>query len=216
MAVLRACQRATCARCPSASVGRPAAATKSGRQQRRHPLLATADAQPPTVLLLGPLHGQAELPERLVERRQVAVSLGVGEDAVAIEDERASPRSPASPGLARRCRTSSMWSVARRMTSCAHVAQQAGRVVVAGMRRDPVAVGVDVAHLERGRDVDLGAAARDEVAELVRVSGRCPRGARWAGAPGRRWPTRAPRPAAAPSDTCRGRCRWPARSSRCP
>ncbi len=59
-----------------------------GRQQRGHAFLAAADAQPPAVLLLGPLHGQAELPERLVEGGQVAVSLGVREDPVAVEDER--------------------------------------------------------------------------------------------------------------------------------
>ncbi len=39
------------------------------------------------VLLLAPLHVQAELGERLVERRQVPVALGVGEHPVAVEDE---------------------------------------------------------------------------------------------------------------------------------
>ncbi len=58
-----------------------------GREQRGHALLATADAEGRPVLLLGPLHGQAELTEGLIERRQVPVSFGVSEDAVAVEDE---------------------------------------------------------------------------------------------------------------------------------
>jgi hypothetical protein len=47
---------------------------------------------------LGPLHRQAELTERPVEGGQVTKALGVGQDAVAIEDERAHAR-PSAPNM---------------------------------------------------------------------------------------------------------------------
>ena len=63
------------------------------------------------VLLLGPLDREAELPERLVEGRQVPVALGVGEHAVAVEDERAHVQ--AFPSLPK----SRMWYFAISMTA---------------------------------------------------------------------------------------------------
>jgi hypothetical protein len=57
-------------------------------EQAAHPLLAAADEQPLRVVLLRPAHRQAELLECLVERGQVPVPLGVGEHAVAVEDQR--------------------------------------------------------------------------------------------------------------------------------
>ncbi len=94
------CRSPSCARAsaassaawPSGSVGQPGRRDEAGRQQRGHPLLAAADPEQPAVLLLRPLHRQAELAEGLVEGRQVAEALGVGEDAVAVEDERGHQR----------------------------------------------------------------------------------------------------------------------------
>ncbi len=63
-----------------------------GREQRRQPLLAAADRQQPPVLRDAPVDRQAELVERRVEGRQVAVALGVRQDAVAVEDERRAHR----------------------------------------------------------------------------------------------------------------------------
>ncbi|WP_344937238.1 hypothetical protein [Actinoplanes nipponensis] len=66
-------------------------------EQRRHPLLAAADAQLGRVLLLAPPGGQAELREGGVERGQVAVPLGVGEHAVAVEHQRGHHARPDPP-----------------------------------------------------------------------------------------------------------------------
>ena len=73
-----------------------------GSEQAGHALLAAADQQLLTVLRDGPADGQAELLERLVERDEVAVPLGVGDNAVAVEDERAG-HGPTPP--CRRCRS---------------------------------------------------------------------------------------------------------------
>ena len=59
------------------------------RQLASHPLLAAADLELATIVLLGPVEWQPELAEGLVEGWQMAVALGVGEHAVAVEDERA-------------------------------------------------------------------------------------------------------------------------------
>ena len=78
-------------------------------EERRDPLLAAADPQPLGRTPPRPSHGQAGLGERLVERGPVAVALGVGEHAVAVEDERGHavrrPRSrtPAPCPPTRRC-----------------------------------------------------------------------------------------------------------------
>src|ERR671916_452867 len=61
--------------------GQPGRGDERRRQQTGHPLLAAADQQLLRVLVLAPPHRQAELGERLVERGQVAVALGVGEHA---------------------------------------------------------------------------------------------------------------------------------------
>src|SRR4029079_7547832 len=49
----------------------------------------------------------------------------------------------------------------------AHVGQQLRRVVLAGVGVEVLAVRVDERDLERGRDVHLGAPARDQVGELL-------------------------------------------------
>ncbi len=59
-----------------------------GGEQAGQALLAAADEDLPPVLLHRPPDRQPELLEGLVERHQVAVQLGVGEHAVAVEDER--------------------------------------------------------------------------------------------------------------------------------
>ena len=79
-------------------------------QQRGHPLLAATDAQPPTVFRLRPLDGQAELPERLVEGRQMTVPLGIGKHPVTVEDECRHHACPELPNIV-------MWSMAMRTTS---------------------------------------------------------------------------------------------------
>ena len=53
-----------------------------------HPLLAAADLEQTGVLLLGPAEREAQLLEGLVEGHEVAVALGVGQHAVAVEDQR--------------------------------------------------------------------------------------------------------------------------------
>ena len=59
-----------------------------GREHGREAFLAAADREQVPVLLLAPVDREAGLGERLVERGQVAVALGVGQDAVAVEDQR--------------------------------------------------------------------------------------------------------------------------------
>src|SRR6478609_980132 len=83
----------------------PAARDEVGLQQRPQPLLAAADPEQPAVLLLRPAHRQVELLEGGVEGGEVAVPLGVGEHAVAVEEQArahrtalATPRAcPAAP-----------------------------------------------------------------------------------------------------------------------
>src|SRR5688572_791628 len=48
----------------------------------------------------------------------------------------------------------------------AHVSEERRRVVLAGVRVEVLAVGVDECDLERRRDVHLGATARDQIGEL--------------------------------------------------
>ncbi len=72
------------------------------RQVGLEALLAAADPQQRPVLLRGPAEREAELLERAVERDQVPVELGLGEHAVAVEDEgapahAAAPARPAEP-----------------------------------------------------------------------------------------------------------------------
>jgi hypothetical protein len=57
-------------------------------EQRRHPLLAAADLELLGVVVHRPVHRQPELRERVVEGGAVPVTLGVGEDPVAVEDQR--------------------------------------------------------------------------------------------------------------------------------
>src|SRR6185436_21115281 len=57
-------------------------------EQRGHPLLAAADLELLGIFRLRPRDRQPDVGEHLVERRPVAVALGVGEHAVAVEDQR--------------------------------------------------------------------------------------------------------------------------------
>ena len=59
-----------------------------------HPFLAAADFDLLRVFFNAPLHGDVEVGEGLVEGGQVAVLFGVGEDAVAVEDEGGHQRPP--------------------------------------------------------------------------------------------------------------------------
>ena len=59
-----------------------------GGEVAAHPLLAPADLEQDGVLLLGPAEREAQLLEGLVEGHEVAVALGVGQHAVAVEDQR--------------------------------------------------------------------------------------------------------------------------------
>src|SRR5262249_49364113 len=74
---------------PSRRVARqPGPVHQLGREHRGDALLAAAHEQLLAVLGLRPADRHAELRERAVERRPVAVALGLGEHAVAVEDER--------------------------------------------------------------------------------------------------------------------------------
>ena len=68
--------------------GQPGRRDELGGEQAGQALLAAADEDLLLVLVDRPPDGQPELLEGLVERDQVAVQLGVGEHAVAVEDER--------------------------------------------------------------------------------------------------------------------------------
>ena len=81
-------------------LGEPVRPDELGREQAGHPLLAARDLELDRVLLLGPFDRKPELAERLVERDAVAVPLGVSEDAVAIEDQRAHQARPWAPNFA--------------------------------------------------------------------------------------------------------------------
>ena len=138
-------------------------------EQRRHPLLAAADAQLVGVLLLGPLHRDPRLGEGLVERGPVAVALGVGEDAVAVEDQRGHVLYGRGGRRRRPSRRPEGADVVlgHLLDGRADMREERGRIVLAGIRVQVLAVRVDEGDLQRRRDVDLGAAARDEVGELV-------------------------------------------------
>ena len=58
-----------------------------GGEVAAHPLLAPTDLQQDGVLVLGPAEREAQLLEGLVEGDEVAVALGVGQHAVAVEDQ---------------------------------------------------------------------------------------------------------------------------------
>ena len=69
-------------------IGRqPVGRDELGRQLGGHPLLAPGDLELLPVGLHRPLERQPELPERLVEGDAVAVTLRIGQDAVAVEHE---------------------------------------------------------------------------------------------------------------------------------
>ncbi len=167
--VLRRCHPASSSFWPSGSAGRSLRAHELVGQQRGHPLLAAADAQLLGVLLHGPLHVEPGLGEGLVERGPVAVALGVGEHAVAVEDQRGHAARtaaelvvdarPADPKIR-------MWCSAISLTAARTCARSDGGSCLAGVGVQVLAVGVDERDLQRRRDVDLGAAARDEVGEL--------------------------------------------------
>ena len=120
MAVLRLCHFAISAACSSGSVGRPAAATNSGVRR------LAIRSLPPPILRRRPYSstdhstGRPNSTEGLVEGRQVAVALGVGEDAVAVEDERAHVQ--ALPSLPK----SRMWCFAISMTAARWTAKSLG------------------------------------------------------------------------------------------
>ncbi len=67
-------------------------------EQAGQPFLAAADAELLLVLRHAPADREAELGERLVERGQVAVALGVGQHPVAVEDEAPGARSSRRAG----------------------------------------------------------------------------------------------------------------------
>ena len=73
----------------------------------------------PPVLLDGPLDRQPELAERLVEGRQVAVALGVGQDPVAVEEEGGHQALPALPNIV-------MWPLAISITAARWARKRAG------------------------------------------------------------------------------------------
>src|SRR4029079_4302476 len=68
-----------------------------GREVAAQPLLPAADLEQDRVLVLGPAEREAQLLEGLVEGDEVAVALGVGQHAVAVEDER--PVRGVTPGV---------------------------------------------------------------------------------------------------------------------
>ena len=94
------------------------------------------------VLLVRPLDGQAELGERLVERGQVAVALGVGEHAVAVEDQRRHRQRPTLQRPAvRRCRRCRCASSAICLTAArARGSSSVGGSCLSGLRLEVVAV----------------------------------------------------------------------------
>jgi hypothetical protein len=56
----------------------PCSADKVRGEYARYPFLAAADPQQLSVLLLGPLNPEADLPEGLVEGGEMAVTFSVG------------------------------------------------------------------------------------------------------------------------------------------
>ena len=123
---------------------------------------------PPPILSRSPYSssdqrtGSPSCLEGLVEGGQVPEALGVREHAVAVED-----RLRASGGQCRSrpCRPSRRCACARSaiaLTASRTCREQGGRVVLAGVGLEVLAMGVDERDLERGRDVHLGAAAGDE------------------------------------------------------
>ncbi len=74
---------------PVVITGQPRGLHEPGCEQGGETLLAATDPQLLSVVVHAPLDRQAELPEGLVEGRQVPVTLGVGDHAVTVEDEQA-------------------------------------------------------------------------------------------------------------------------------
>ena len=93
------CHLASSAAWPSGVLREPVRPDELRGEQAGHPLLAARDLELERVLVLGPFDRKPELAERLVERGTVAVTLGVGEDAVAIEDERRHQARPWLPNI---------------------------------------------------------------------------------------------------------------------
>ena len=99
----------------------------------------------------------------------MTIALGVGQDAVAIEDQRGhavqtaveliADARPADPNMR-------MWWAAISLIASRTCLNSDGGSCLVGVRLEILAGGVDERDLERRRDVHLGAAARDQVAEL--------------------------------------------------
>ena len=98
-------------------------------------------------------------------------ALGVREHAVAVEEQRRHQAVTAVRALPTEPKIR-MCSMAIALTASPTCLQQGGRIVLAGVGLEVLAKGVDEGDLQRGRDVHLGAAAGDEVLELLRREAR--------------------------------------------
>ena len=93
-------------------------------------------------------------------------ALGVGDHAVAVEEQRRHQRDRRRAGLARRAEDPHVIH-RHRLDLFAGVLEQSRRVVLAGVGVEVLAKGIDEGDLQGGRDVHLRAAAGDQVLELL-------------------------------------------------